>query len=115
SLRRRRLLAAIAGSLLAAPLAAVAQEVGKSHQIGHVSLMSPEGMAPYVQEFEKALGQLGYVKGRNYVLMDRSANDKPELVESAAAELVQLKVDVILTGINQGVAAAGRPRLRSRS
>src|SRR5215468_935128 len=92
--------------VLAAPLAAEAQEVGKIHQIGHVSLMSPAGMAPYVQEFEKALGQLGYVKGRNYVLINRSANDKPELVESAAAELVQLKVDVILTGINQGVAAA---------
>jgi len=92
--------------VLAAPLAAEAQEVGKIHQIGHVSLMSPAGMAPYVQEFEKALGQLGYVKGRNYVLINRSANDKPDLVEAAAAELVQLKVDVILTGINQGVAAA---------
>src|SRR5215471_15798353 len=63
--------------VLAAPLAAEAQEVGKIHQIGHVSLMSPAGMAPYVQEFEKALGQLGYVKGRNYVLINRSANDKP--------------------------------------
>src|SRR5262250_315488 len=92
--------------VLAAPLAAEAQEVGKIHQIGHVSLMSPAGMAPYVQEFEKALGQLGYVKGRNYVLINRSANGKPDLVEAAAAELVQLKVDVILTGINQGVAAA---------
>src|SRR5215471_2786465 len=105
-LGRRQVMAAIAGGLLATPLAAEAQEVGKIHQIGHVSLMSPDGMAPYAQEFEKALGQLGYVKGRNYVLINRSTNDKPDLVEPAAAELVQLKVDVILTGINQGVAAA---------
>jgi len=103
---RRAFVGSLTGGLLATPLAAEAQKVGKIHQIGHVSLMSPEGMAPYVQEFEKALGQLGYVKGRNYVLINRSANDKPDLVEAAAAELVQLKVDVILTGINQGVAAA---------
>lgn len=83
-----------------------AEEAGKVYRIGHVSVMTPDGMAPYVQEFEKALGDLGYVKGRNYVLIDRSAGGKPELVESAAAELVALKVDVILTGANVGVVAA---------
>jgi len=63
-------------------------------------------MAPYVHEFEKGLRDLGYVKGQNYVIEDRSADGKPDLVEPAAAELVRLRVDVIVTGINQGVAAA---------
>jgi putative ABC transport system substrate-binding protein len=106
--RRPTLLALLAVSLIAlsSPPLAEVQEVGKVYRIGHVSLMAPEDMAPYVQEFEKGLRDLGYVKGRNYVIEDRSAKDKPELVEPAAAELARLKVDVILTGINQGVAAA---------
>ena len=99
-------LLAISLVVLSSPPLAEVQEVGKVYRIGHVSLMTPEGMAPYVQEFEKGLRDLGYVKGRNYVIEDRSANGKPEFVEPAAAELARLKVDVILTGINQGVAAA---------
>ena len=97
---------AVSPVALSLPVVAEAQEVAKIYRIGHVSLMTPDGMAPYVHEFEKGLRDLGYVKGRNYVIEDRSADGKPELVEPAAAELVRLKVDVIVTGINQGVAAA---------
>src|SRR5262249_10255401 len=82
------------------------QEIRRVYRIGHVSLMTSEGMRSYVQEFEKGLRDLGYIKGSTYVLEDRSADAKPELVEPAAAELVRLKVDVILTGTNMGVAAA---------
>ena len=103
---RRAFVASLAGGILATPLAAGAQEVGKSHRIGHVSVMTPDGMAPYLREFEKGLRDLGYVKGQNYVIEDRSANGNPDLVEAAAAELVRLNVDVIVTGTNQGVAAA---------
>ena len=95
-------------ALLSSPQLAEVQEVAKVYRIGHVSLMTPDGMAPYVQEFENGLRDLGYVKGRHYIIENRSANMKPELVEPAAAELARLKVDVILTGINQGVAAARR-------
>jgi len=97
---------AVSPVALSLPLVAEAQGVAKIYRIGHVSLMTPDGMAPYVQEFEKGLRDLGYVKGQNYVIEDRSAHEKPDLVEPAAAELVRLKVDVIVTGINQGVAAA---------
>jgi len=103
---RRTFLAGTGAMLLAAPLAADGQQAGKVYRIGHVSLMTPDGMAPYVHEFEKGLRDLGYVKGQNYVIEDRSADGKPDLVEPAAAELVRLRVDVIVTGINQGVAAA---------
>ena len=94
------------GAVLAAPRAAVAQQAGKVWRIGHVSQMSPAGMAPYVAALEAGLRDLGYVQGQNIVIVHRSANDNPELVATAAAELVRLNVDVIVTGINQGVAAA---------
>ena len=103
---RFRTLLVVSFGLLLWPQFGDGQETGRVYRIGHVSLMTPKGMAPYVQEFEKAFQGLGYVKGRNYVIIDRSANGKPELVEPAAAELVRLKVDVILTGTNLGVAAA---------
>src|SRR5215470_19054185 len=53
---------------LSLPLVAEAQEVAKIYRIGHVSLMTPDGMAPYVHEFEKGLRDLGYVKGQHYVI-----------------------------------------------
>jgi len=103
---------AVSPVALSLPLVAEAQGVNKTYRIGHVSLMTPDGMAPYVHEFEKGLRDLGYVKGQNYVIEDRSANGNPDLVEPAAAELVRLNVDVIVTGINQGVAAARKATTR---
>jgi hypothetical protein len=63
-------------------------------------------MAPYLQAFEEGLRELGYLKGRDFIIDSRSANGNPELVSPAAAELVRLKVDVILTGVNQGIVSA---------
>src|SRR5262252_5460760 len=71
---------AVSPVALSLPLVAEAQGVAKIYRIGHVSLMTPEGMAPYVQEFEKGLRDLGYVKGQNYVIEDRSAHEKQDLV-----------------------------------
>jgi putative tryptophan/tyrosine transport system substrate-binding protein len=103
---RRAFITMVTGSILAAPLAADAQQTGKVYRIGHVSLNSPEEMAPYLQAFEEELRELGYLKGRDFIIESRSANGNPELVSAAAAELVRLNVDVILTGVNQGVVAA---------
>jgi len=103
---RRVFITMVAGSILAAPLAAEAQQTGKVHHIGHVSLTSPEEMAPYLQAFEEGLRELGYLKGRDFIIESRSANGTPELLSAAAAELVRLNVDVILTGVNQGIVAA---------
>jgi len=74
----------VAGSILAARLAAEAQQTGKVYQIGHVSLTSPEDMAPYLQAFEEGLRELGYLKGRDFIIESRSANGNPELVSAAA-------------------------------
>ena len=103
---RRAFITMVAGSILAARLAAEAQQTGKVYQIGHVSLTSPEEMAPYLQAFEEGFRELGYLKGRDFIIESRSANGTPELLSAAAAELVRLNVDVILTGVNQGIVAA---------
>ena len=105
---RRVFITMVTGSILAAPLAAEAQQTGKVYHIGHVSLTSPEEMAPYLQAFEEGFRELGYLKGRDFIIESRSANGNPELMSPAAAELVRLNVDVILTGVNQGIVAARR-------
>ncbi len=102
---RRFLLTSLAGAL-ATPLAAAAQQTSKVHRIGHVSLMEPDAMAPYVEALRNGLRDLGYVEGQHFVFEHRSAHGNPEKLPVVAAELAQLKVDLILTGINQGVVAA---------
>jgi ABC-type uncharacterized transport system substrate-binding protein len=103
---RRAFITMVTGGILAAPLAAKAQPSGKVYHIGHVGLTSPEQMAPYLQAFEEGFRELGYLKGRDFIIESRSANGNPELMNTAAAELVRLNVDVILTGVNQGIVAA---------
>jgi putative tryptophan/tyrosine transport system substrate-binding protein len=103
---RRVFITMVAGSILAAPLAAAAPQPGKVYHIGHVSLTSSEDMAPYLQAFEEGLRELGYLKGRDFIIESRSANGNAELMNEAAVELVRLNVDVILTGVNQGIVAA---------
>jgi putative tryptophan/tyrosine transport system substrate-binding protein len=84
----------LGGSMFAAPLAAEAQQAGKVARIGYMVLSSD---APRFREaFRQGLRDLGYIEGRNFVLEIRSAESKPERYPALAAELVALKVDVIV-------------------
>ena len=84
-----------AGALLAAPLAAEAQQSGKIPRIGYVGANLAD--VPHLQEaFVQGLRDLGYVEGRNVVIEYRDAEGKLERRPALAAELVALKVDVIL-------------------
>jgi ABC-type uncharacterized transport system substrate-binding protein len=89
------LIAVLALSLLAAPLAAEAQQAAKIARIG---FLSPNLAAtPSLPEaFRQGLRDLGYVEGRNVVIEYRDAEGKVERLPALAAELVTLKVDVIL-------------------
>jgi len=104
-MERRRFITMVIGGMVDAPLTAEAQQPGKVYRLGHLSLMTQEGMAPYVAALEGALAEMGYVKGRNLIMEDRSANGQPDRLSTVAAELVRLNVDVIVTGSNQGVVA----------
>ena len=95
-MERRRFIEVIAGGLVAAPLAAEAQQAVKIARIG---FLTPNMAAspPHVREaFLQGLRDLGYVEGRNVVLEYRDAEGKSERFPALAAELVALKVDVIV-------------------
>jgi putative ABC transport system substrate-binding protein len=95
-MERRTFLGVISGGLLAAPLAAEAQQAAKVARIGY--LVTNLAVNPHLHEaFRQGLRDLGYVEGRNLVIEYRDAEGKPERLPALAAELVALKVDVIVT------------------
>jgi putative ABC transport system substrate-binding protein len=100
--RRRFLLTSLAGAV-AAPLAAEAQQAAKVARIGYLST----NPTPHFQEaFRQGLRDLGYVEGRNLVIEYRDAKGKLERLPALAAELVALKVDVILAANTRAALAA---------
>lgn len=92
--------------ILAAPLAAEAQEAGKVYRIGLLGTASRETMAPYFKAFEDGLRELGYVEGRNMAIEHRYADLKEERYPDLAAELVRLPVDVVVAGVPSAIRAA---------
>ena len=98
---------ALAVSLTLAPLAADAQESGKVPRIGWLSANMT--VNPHLREaFVRGLRDLGYVEGRDVVIEYRDAQGKFERLPALAAELVALKVDVIVAGAPLQALAAKR-------
>jgi putative tryptophan/tyrosine transport system substrate-binding protein len=93
--------------LFAAPLGAEGRQTGKVFRIGVLFNASPTEN-PSVSAFDEGLRELGYIEGKNIVIERRYAKGKVELFPDLAAELVRLKVDVIVAAINPAVAAAQR-------
>src|SRR6266568_6725822 len=106
-LERRTFMALVSGGLLVAPLAAEAQQAAKIARIGYLALNS--GANPHLREaFRQGLRDLGYVEGRNVVIEYRSAEGKFERLPALAAELVALKVDVLVASGTLAALAAKR-------
>jgi putative ABC transport system substrate-binding protein len=100
----RALLVTLVLGLLAAPLAADAQQPGKVPRIGLIRPGSPPD--PLVEAFLQGVRDLGYVEGRSIAIEYRWAKGKLERFPDLTAELVRLKVDVIVTtGTSGGLAA----------
>jgi putative ABC transport system substrate-binding protein len=104
---RRALLAGVTASFLA-PLVADGQPARKRFSIGYLVAVTPEVVASYSAAIEEGLRDLGYVEGRNIVVHRRYAEGKSERLPDLAAELVRLKVDVIVATTNPTIAAAKR-------
>jgi putative ABC transport system substrate-binding protein len=102
---RRAFMAVIAGGLLAAPLVAGAQPTGKVHRIGFLVTATRDETRHLIGALSEGLRELGYVEGRNVVFELRFAEGRQERLPALAAELVQLKVDVLVTGSNPVIAA----------
>ena len=103
---RRTFLATVAGGLLAAPLVAEAQQAGKVWRVGFLSggARPPDGAPPAA--LRQALREFGYVEGTNVISEGRWAEARRERFPGLAAELVGLKVDVIVTTGGQAASAA---------
>jgi putative ABC transport system substrate-binding protein len=104
---RRVFLGTLAGGFFAAALAASARQAAKVARIGY---LAPNlAASPHLHEaFSQGLRDLGYVEGQNIVIEYRSAEGKAERLPALAAELVALKVDVIVVPGTVGVLAAKR-------
>jgi len=94
---RRTFVGRVAGGLLAAPLAARAQQVGKVYRIGILEPIPAAQNAANLAALRKGLRDLGYVEGRNLIIEYRSADGRAERFPDLASELVRLKVDLIVT------------------
>jgi len=92
--------------LLAAGTFADAQQPKKLPQIGYLSAASPVVASPVSEAFREGLRQLGYVEGKNIVIEWRYAEGRSERLADLAAELVSLKVDVIVTASTPAIRAA---------
>ena len=95
-MKRRVFLALLAGTALA-PWAVRAQQPGRVYRIGVLEPIPAAQNAANLQAFRKRLGELGYEERRNLVIEYRSADGRAERFAELAAELVALKVDLILT------------------
>ena len=103
-MNRRTFIRSTAGSLLAVPLAAVAQQPKNVPVIGY--LIERSGPTAFDEAFRRGLRELGYSEGRNIVVEYRWADGKPERLPALAAELVKMKVDVLVTSGTAGGLAA---------
>jgi len=105
---RRAFLAGLSGSLLAAPLAAEAQQTGKIFRIGFLSPGYPYGSRNRFRlgALQQGLRELGFVEGQNISIETRWAEGKYERLPGLAAELVRLKVNVIVTYSPPAIQAA---------
>jgi putative tryptophan/tyrosine transport system substrate-binding protein len=96
-MRRIGLAVALAVCLALAPISAEAQQSAKGHRIGLLMGSSESFVAPYIEIFRQALRALGYVEGGNIVIEYRYAEGNYERLPVLAADLVRLKVDIIVT------------------
>jgi ABC-type uncharacterized transport system substrate-binding protein len=98
----------LALSLVLAPLAVDAQEAAKAARIGYLSPNSAAADALYSEALRQGLRALGYVEGQNIFIEARYADGRSERLSDFAAELVRLKVDVIVAAPTTAIRAVQR-------
>lgn len=105
-MRRREAIAFLGAAALAWPAAGLAQQPGARSRIGYLAPVSPQLDGPIQRAFLIGLRERGYVVGENCTLLPRLASGRIEQLPRLAAELVQLKADVIVAGSSAAAAAA---------
>jgi ABC-type uncharacterized transport system substrate-binding protein len=96
-MNRRSFLCGLTLGTLSAPLAGEAQQSAKGSRIGLLIGSSESFVAPYIAIFRQALRALGYVEGGNIAIEYRYADGNYDRLPIIAADLVRLKVDIVVT------------------
>jgi putative ABC transport system substrate-binding protein len=105
---RRTFIGSVAVGILAVPLTVTGQPGRKDYRIGFL-LLSPRDVQLYlIAAFETGLREKGYTPGREIVIEYRFADGHVDRLPELAAELVRLKVEVMVTGVNPAALAAKR-------
>jgi putative tryptophan/tyrosine transport system substrate-binding protein len=91
--------------LLAFAVIVEAQQPSKMPRIGYLGAFTPSAGAPLLEAFRQGMRELGYVEGRNIFIDYRWAEGTPDQFPALAGELINLRVDVIVTQSNAAVAA----------
>jgi putative tryptophan/tyrosine transport system substrate-binding protein len=107
-MKRQITVLALCAMLLALCFPAAAQQPAKVPRIGFLVGASPSSYAGRTEALRRGLRELGYVEGKNIVIEWRYAEGKPGGLSELAAELVRIKVDVIVTGGAGGVTRAAK-------
>src|SRR5712691_2194652 len=92
--------------LLATPFAVQGQPAKNVPRIGFLSAASPAALSARTEAFRQGLRELGYVAGKNIVIEWRYAEENLDRLPELAAEVVRLKVDVIVTAAPSSTRAA---------
>jgi putative tryptophan/tyrosine transport system substrate-binding protein len=103
-MRRRDFIGAMHLAAVALASAAAAQQSGKVWRIGDVNPGTPETSAIFVRALEQSLADLGYVQGRNILLLHRFAGPQPEKIEQAITSLLP-QIDLLVVGGEGAIAA----------
>ena len=82
-----------------------AQQPTKIARIGYLTAACPDTQSARTEAFRQGLHDLGYIEGQNIALESRCAEGKPDRLPGLAAELIQLKVDLIVTAGNEATQA----------
>src|SRR5262245_12914533 len=105
-MKRKILVLAISAMLFALCLPAEAQQTKKVHRIGYLSGLDPAREFARSETFRLALRELGYIEGQNIAFEDRYGEGKRARAPDLAAELVRLKVDIIVVGADMSARPA---------
>jgi putative tryptophan/tyrosine transport system substrate-binding protein len=105
-MRRRDFIALLGGTAAAWPLAARAQQPSKVPTIGFLDAYTPSIQSQWTAAFLMRLRELGWIDGRTVTIEYRWAEGRDERFMEIAAELVRLKVDIIVTGGTAPILAA---------
>jgi len=98
----------LALGILAAPLTVEAQQPAKVSRVGFLSLLPQEQALSHIKALHEGLRGLGYIEGQNIILEYQFADGTAERLPDLVAELIHLKVDIIVTGFGTLPALAAK-------